>query len=240
MVISSINRIIESAKYRWFARKALRCCFPSDKLIADGYISQFGQDKWIAETLLPGKQQGIFVDIGANDGISISNTCYLEKQLGWNGLAVEPIPEINQKLRTNRKCIIVEGCVGPKNGKITFQRISGYPEMLSGIKDEYHALHNARINAELKEYGGAIEEIDVDCYRFNDLMNHYNIKSIDYLNIDTEGAELTILESIDFEKINIKVIGVENNYCDYRIPKLLVKHGYQFHSIVGDEFYVKS
>ena len=112
--------------------------------------------------------------------------------------------------------------------------------MLSGIKNEYHALHNARINAELKEYGGAIEEIDVDCYRFNDLMNHYNINSIDYLNIDTEGAELTILESIDFERINIKVIGVENNYCDYRIPKLLVKHGYQFHSIVGDEFYVKS
>ena len=82
MVISLINRIIESSKYRWFARKALRCCFPSDKLIADGYISQFGQDKWIAETLLPGKQRGFLLILVPMTELVLAIHVILKNSLG--------------------------------------------------------------------------------------------------------------------------------------------------------------
>jgi hypothetical protein len=38
----------------------------------------------IAENILPEVRSGVFVNIGAHDGVAFSNTLYLEKQLGWN------------------------------------------------------------------------------------------------------------------------------------------------------------
>ena len=56
-------------------------------------IGACGQDTLIAE-LLGSKRDGVFIDIGANDGVTISNTYFLEKELGWSGVAIEPIPSI--------------------------------------------------------------------------------------------------------------------------------------------------
>jgi hypothetical protein len=39
-------------------------------------------------------RRGFFVEVGGNDGISQSNTAYLERYLGWRGLLIEPIPEL--------------------------------------------------------------------------------------------------------------------------------------------------
>ena len=58
------------------------------------------------------------------------------------------------------------------------------------------------------------------------------------LSIDTEGSELDILESIDFERIDIDAICVENNYCDPRLRRVLGKRGYDRIAVVGvDEIY---
>ena len=59
------------------------------------------------------------------------------------------------------------------------------------------------------------------------------------MSIDVEGSELSILRSIDFSRVEAKVIGVENNYGDWRIYSLLKAAGYRFHSVVGDEFYLR-
>jgi len=56
-------------------------------------VAACGQDVFVAE-LLSFKKNGVFVDIGANDGVTISNTWYFEKELGWDGIAIEPIPQI--------------------------------------------------------------------------------------------------------------------------------------------------
>src|SRR5689334_13139538 len=57
-----------------------------------------------------GSRGGIFVEAGANDGLSQSNTAYLEFYLGWRGLLVEPIPELAVACRLNRPGAIVEQC----------------------------------------------------------------------------------------------------------------------------------
>ncbi len=57
------------------------------------YVSQCGQDKFLIENLFKGKKNGIFVEIGAFDGIKYSNTYNLEVDYGWAGLCIEPIPE---------------------------------------------------------------------------------------------------------------------------------------------------
>lgn len=224
--------------YRFLTRSVTRLHLSLEELRASGFSSQCGQDKWVAEVLCKGVVSGVFVDIGANDGVSFSNTFYLEQKRGWTGLAVEPIPEVYEKLSANRLCQTVNGCVGAQSGKAMFQVVSGYAEMLSGLIDEYVPQHQKRIQDEIAEYGGMCHEIETDCFTFNELVEKYDIRHIDYLNIDTEGAEYSILKSIDFSRVHISVVGIENNYADSRFPTLMKKMGFRLHSIVGDEFYL--
>jgi FkbM family methyltransferase len=239
-----LQRIISSYKHRKNFYKYNKLSVDIEKpiyerktLLSEGYFSQYGQDKWIYENLFQKKVKGTFVDIGAYDGITFSNTYFLEK-IGWQGLAAEPIPSAYEKLIMNRHCISVKGCIAPNSGKGKFRLINGYSQMLSGLVDEYDERHVNRIGKELAIKGGFFKDIQVTCYNLNDLLYKYNIKNIDYLSIDVEGLELKILRSIDFNTFLITVIGVENNYKDYRIPKILTKKGFVFHSILGDEFYV--
>jgi FkbM family methyltransferase len=233
----SIQQMYNFCFYKYLAATAEKQEYQLQELRAAGYCSQAGQDKWIINKLFPGKQKGTFVDIGANDGITFSNTFLLEK-MGWNGLAVEPIPSVYEELVKNRRCITINGCVAQKSGRELFRVITGYPQMLSGLVDEYHPRHIERINSELSSHGGECKDIEVDCYNINELLEDNRIFQVDYLSIDVEGAEYKILNSIDFDRIHISVIGVENNYSDPGFPKLLIRKGFEFHSIVGDEFYL--
>lgn len=223
------------AKRPYFINKTNHILF-RQRLYADGYYSQDGQDKWIAEELFPRKEKGTFVDIGAHDGINFSNTYHLE-QKGWRGIAIEPNPAVYKKLAENRKCITIQGCIAPSSGKKKFRYITGYAEMLSGLVDEYDSRHAARIEAEVKSKGGGYQDIEVTCYNLNELLEQYGLYEVDYINIDVEGAEYRILRSINYKRCHFSFIGVENNYRDWRIPSFLTRKGFRFHSIVGDEFY---
>ncbi len=200
------------------------------------YYSQHGQDKLLAEKIFPQKRNGIFVDIGANDGIAFSNTYFLE-QIGWNGLVIEPIPSVYEALVENRRCITINGCIAPRSGKGRFRVITGYSQMLSGLVDEYDPRHLKRIERELSSNGGSYEDVEVDCYKLDELLEKHGIAQVDYLSIDVEGAEFDILNSIDFAALRIDVVSVENNYLDARIPELLSARGFEFHTRVGVDFF---
>jgi FkbM family methyltransferase len=209
----------------------------SKALLEEGYYSQCGQDKFVNAVLYPGKTDGVFVDIGANDGVTLSNTYCLEK-LGWKGLAVEPIPSVFEKLKSSRNCSTLRGCVGEKPGKAKFRSISGYSEMLSGIVNEYDVSHEERIHREIKEKGGYYEDIEIDRFQLGDLLQEHGLTTIHYLSIDVEGAELSILKGIDFDKVRIETIGVENSHSNHDIQNFLTNRGFKFHCIIGDEFYL--
>ena len=66
------------------------------------YYSQIEQDKYYIENISKGKRNGIFLDIGANDGLFGSNTATLELEYGWSGLCIEANPTLIQSLQTNR------------------------------------------------------------------------------------------------------------------------------------------
>ena len=68
--------------------------------------SQYGQD--ILLNNLINKQNGFFIDIGAHDGICFSNSYLFETELEWNGICIEPLPNIFKKLEKNRKCILAD------------------------------------------------------------------------------------------------------------------------------------
>lgn len=193
------------------------------------YYSQIGQDE-IAQQLLNDKANGVFVDIGAYDGIRYSNTAFFEKERGWTGICVEPLPHIFPQLVQNRSCICVNGCIAPRAGREPFLKITNTcpngPEMLSGLVDQYQKKHAERVVFEVTQNRAHADIIEVECFNFNDLMMTHSMTTIDFLSIDTEGGERRILESIDYSRIDINVITVENPYDDKGIELLLASKGF--------------
>ena len=174
--------------------------------------SQYNQDIILYNNFFKTIDKGYFVDIGAHDGVSLSNTKFFE-DLGWEGVCIEPQPDVYKKLVTNRKCITIQGAVSDlKKKQIEFCKITGYSSMLSGIIDYYDERHKERILSEIQSYeNNTKEKIIVDNYNFNNVIQQENIN---LLSIDTEGGEDKIINSIDFTRYKIDIILFEDNYDD--------------------------
>lgn len=204
-----------------------------------GYYSQKGQDKFLNENIFKNKTHGCFVEIGAHDGISFSNTYFFEKYLNWTGVCIEPNPDIFFKLKNNRKCICEQVCISNKTESNTFLKCTGYiTEMYSGLVKNYDPRHLKRINDEISIYGGNKETILIDCISINTLFKKYNIQNIDLLSIDIEGGEEHIIKDIDFNKIKIKVVLIEDNFNENKVKDFLICKGYKFITRIGkDDIY---
>ena len=176
--------------------------------------------------LFQDRRNGTFVDLGAYDGVTYNNTLFFEKELGWTGLCVEPIPERFAECKQNRTCNTVQGCASNFTGMSAFIKVTGYSEMLSGLLHTYDPRHLNRVKEEIRQFGGSFTTIPVQCYSFNDLMELHGISRVNFLSIDTEGHELETLTAIDFSRYTIDVITVEDNYDDSRITKLLESKGF--------------
>lgn len=205
------------------------------------FYSQHQQDRYLYETLFQGKANGIFVDIGAHDGVAFSNTYFFEKFLGWDGICVEPIPEVFESLKKNRSVKCIQGCISNREGSASFLRIKGYSEMLSGILDKYEPDHLRRAKTEIDTFNQYSEIITVECYDLTKVLVQNNMRHVDLLSLDTEGGELGILQSIDFNIISIDVIDVENNAGTNQFRNFLEPRGYSLIAKLGcDEIYLSS
>ena len=211
--------------------------FPELKNVSNS-VAACGQDVFIAE-LLSFKKNGVFVDIGANDGVTISNTWYFEKELGWGGVAIEPIPRIYEQLKQNRKCKLFEGCITPKSGIQKFVELSGATSMLSTLEQNISGLTSRRISKNIARQNTTKKSIDVVCTTLANLLEEHGIEEIDFLSIDTEGGELEIIKSINFEQFPVKVISVENNLFTNNIKNYLENEGFVYLGTFKiDEIYI--
>lgn len=203
------------------------------------YYSQIGQDKFVDE-FLKRKEYGTFVDIGAHDGKSCSNTYFLEKERKWTGICIEPGINEFKNLQKIRKSININACVSDYDGISEFTYIEGYSNMLSGLSENYNSSHENRIFNEIDRHGGKISKIDMDVFKLQTILDKYNILDIDYCSIDTEGAELSIIKSIDFNKTKIKIFTIENNYNDSEINDLLLENNYILYKKLNwDDVFIK-
>jgi len=206
------------------------------------FFSQYSQDRSLESCIFKGHKNGIFMDIGAHDGVNLNNTIYFEKNHNWTGFNIEPISSVYNNLLTNRpNCININCAVSNTDGDSEFICNSGYTEMLSGLKSAYDPRHLKRIEDENKRTGATSETILVPTRRIETICDQYNIKQIHYLSIDVEGGELNVLESINYDKVFIDVIGFEDNYKDIaHIPVAFLKEkGYiQLSNHIADIFMI--
>lgn len=181
-----------------------------------------------------------FLDIGAHDGVTYSNSYFFEKERNWTGICIEPIEKVFKSLVQNRNCIKVNCAISEKEGEEIFLKAEGYAEMLSGLKKNYNKNHIERLQKVIKSKGGKVEEVKVKTRNINNILIENNIKEIDFCSIDTEGSELMILETISFEKFIIKSLSVENNYKENSIGNFLKTKGYiMLAKRSADEIYIK-
>jgi|AntRauTorcE11897_2_1112592.scaffolds.fasta_scaffold27820_2 FkbM family methyltransferase len=180
--------------------------------------SQLGQDDWVLKSI----KKGFFVEVGAHDGLTFSNTVRLEEN-GWKGLCVEPQPELFDKLSKCRQCDVSNLAVHGKSGeKVQFQCSDLYGGMVE------HLSH-----ADATNFPGPI--IEVETITLDDLLTKHNCpQKIDYISVDTEGNEMEILNVFPFHKWDVERWTIEHN--DHtrgntkrsdELTELFTKNGYK-------------
>lgn len=165
------------------------------------WFSQSKQDEWVASQI----EKGFFVDLGAYDGISTSNSYALEN-LGWTGICVEANPDFYELLCQNR----------PKA-----QNVNAFVSDTPGT---------VRMHEQWRTEDPSFKE--VESRTLNDILQSCDAPTvIDYLSIDIEGMEAAVFDSFVFDhKFNL--ITVEHNlYLDGpankdRIYQILTENGY--------------
>ena len=203
------------------------------------FYSQVGQDRFLLENFFRGKRGGVFLDIGAYDGETLSNTLFFEKTMGWTGLCVEPLPSAFAKLRATRKAICENLCVGDFEGEGEFIDADDHggpnQQMFSGLTANFDPRHILRIEAMTKTR----VKRKVKVTKLSTLLAKHSLFDIDYCSIDTEGAELAILSDFDPERFRIKIFTIENNWDDAAIPNLMAAKGYEFFAKLEQDYFFK-
>ena len=215
---------------RWYLKRKRRKANSKN----DGH-SQYGQDVTVYE-LLGKPQTGFFLDIGANDGKTFSNSLLFEEN-GWEGICVEPHPEMFKTLEAHRKCHLINACVSDTDGTVNFMMIEGPENMLSGIVDFFDDHHMERIDKGLKTNGGSKKIIEIEALTPATILERFNAEQIDFLSVDVEGCDLNIIQAFDFAKTRVHMISVENNRSP-SIMHFLDTKGFDLIKCVGcDEIY---
>jgi FkbM family methyltransferase len=161
------------------------------------------QDLWVLHET-GSLRGGVFVECGAADGVSGSNSYMLETRYGWRGLLVEPARSWHADLAKNRRCLIDHRCVTDRTGdRALFRDCAERP---------LSTLEHYRRSDRFGQMRERAERYEVDTVSLNDLLDQHGLAEVDYLSVDTEGSELMILQALDFGRFRPRLITVEHNH----------------------------
>ena len=185
------------------------------------------------------KRDGFFVEFGATDGVTLSNTHLLESQYGWSGILAEPAHKWHDALRTNRTATIETDCVYSRTGeRLDFREAAvGELSSLQSFADGAGDNHGSA-----RRQGRTYEVTTVSLLDL--LERHGAPRVIDYMSVDTEGSEYEILSAFDFARYDVRCLTIEHNYTRTRrqVADLLLPLGYErvFTGLSKwDDWYVK-
>lgn len=178
------------------------------------------------------KRNGFFVDLACADGVTISNTYFLEKHLGWTGLLFEPNPVFHESIEAHRSSHLVAACVTDNaNDAVRFRIDNG---MLGGIvsdeTDNNERFRGSELkDAEIIEVTSTTLEIELDKIKAPEI--------IDFLSLDVEGAEWIVLRSFNFNRYKFVCMAIERP--NELLDMMLEQNGYrQVAHLAYDVIYV--
>jgi FkbM family methyltransferase len=168
------------------------------KRYGPSHNSQY-EEEWVIRDFFHDRRGGFFVDVGANDYRTYSNTYYLETTLGWSGLAVEPQRQYESDYRKHR----------PRSRFLPF--------FITDVSNEeatmYYVRNNPFVTSSDKSfterYGTDAGELHAPTITLNDLFAHEKVTAIDLLSIDIELAEPKALKGFDVEQFRPALVCIE-------------------------------
>jgi len=154
-------------------------------------------------------KKGTFLDIGANDGVTLSNVRALA-ELGWKGSLIEPSKKTFDKAVENYKGfknIYIHNCaISDKTGHFDFYESgehlgTGDHSLLSSLKED-----------ETKRWTKEqFTKTTVNSFTFHDWLHISRHKYFDFISIDAEGLDYEILTQMNLKRLQVKMFCVEHN-----------------------------
>ncbi len=178
--------------------------------------SQLNQD--IFALLFNRFRPGYFLEIGANDGTTLSNTLYLETEFGWRGGLIEANPRYEAALKKRRADVLMKG-IGGEEVAAQFVDAGLYGGLASQI-DATHEKHTQgapRIDIQLTTLTKALTELSAP-------------KVIDFLSVDVEGAERSIILQLVESEYRVRCGCIEVNSREKdrsEVKRVLTAHNYR-------------
>lgn len=202
---------------------------------ADSYQSQHGEDK-LLDKYFHQKRKGFFVEVGAYDGIVLSNTYHFEKERAWTGILVEPDAKKAELCRKNRINSCIYECAAVGSGDI--QEISFFQVDGGEVYSTINLVDSHR--KRLEEYGLTHSEVRVRAMTLDQILTDTQPPRIDFLSIDVEEAELEVLKGFDIKRWKPRIVIVESNSAERKpeIRDYFVRNGYAYlRSVEVNDFY---
>ena len=204
----------------------------------------FGRDRLDEKLLayLP-ELNGFFVELGANDGVSQSNTLHFEKFRGWRGVLVEPTPHNYLACRENRSAqnhIFCNACTSfdykERFVEIVYSNLMSAPVGLeSDLEDPVAHAESGKVflseHEDIFTFGALARPL-------NDLLIQADApRRIDLLSLDVEGAELEVLKGIDHNIFRFRFMCIETRSPD-AVRAFCEEKGYQLVEKISDLDYL--
>ena len=195
------------------------------------FYSQSGEDEFLNNRYFKNKKNGLYIELGALDGVLYSNTKFFEDHLGWKGILIEPHPYKFALLKKNRpNNFLFNTLISCIEKEVIFRYFVDNYAGVSGVEETLPKEHFSnffnKINYEPQQ------KIIIKPKSFTEIIKSTGVIHIDLLSLDVEGHELEVLMSWDFS-IPIDVILIETlggSQCEKEelCRQLLIKNGYRF------------
>jgi FkbM family methyltransferase len=186
------------------------------------FTSEGGQDQWLWEKHFKFINRTVtYIDIGSNDPVFTSNTFFLDRCLNARGICVEANPRFKDRY-SFRNCAYYQTCLSDSPTTVEFAFQSKDFSTRSGI------LKSNKSYKRKKGSDHVFSTATMNCTTGAALFKQERISHADWLDLDAEGHELSILQGIDWSTIEIDIITVEEN--GMRLKAYLQSLGYRLNT----------
>ena len=186
------------------------------------FYGQLGEDEHVHKIYFPTLRNGTFLEMGALDGITYSNTKFFEDTMGWSGVLIEPIPSSFAKLEVNRpNCKLFQYAVSTKEGIVDIYENGAVSSVKENTTDDFYNRWHGWKNTPL---------VQVPTRRLGSILHEAGIKRIDFWSLDVEGSEFEALETMDWS-IPVDVLCIEKQQTEEKkaiCNDILRKNGMRF------------
>jgi FkbM family methyltransferase len=189
-----LERVGRRASGRDFYSPSASCQIPE---LADLYRLYFGE-----------RHDGLFVEVGAYDGVSFSNSSCLA-DAGWSGILIEPIPAFaelcRERYRDNERIEVVHCAAGAEEGEVEISVAGPFTTTNSDVMKSYGTIDWAK-RAVSRATTIRVQQRTLDAILAD---SRFRDRLIDVLIVDVEGAEEAVFAGFSLSQRAPKMIIVE-------------------------------